>query len=65
MKRLTVASWPAPSPRPGYQIPTQAGPVLPGAQVYPPRCPAAMLASGFRYDPGAGTWNVPSGTGSS
>jgi hypothetical protein len=48
---------PTPAPGPGYQIPTQGGgSELPGAQTFPPRCLAAMLACGFRYDPGTGTW---------
>ena len=67
MKRLMVASWlalastfvepatagadPKPAPTPGYQIPSESGPQLPGAQVYPPRCSRNMLACGFRYDP--------------
>ncbi len=54
---------PAPPPGPGYQIPGSSGPVFPGVQTYPPRCLEAMLACGFHYDPGAGTWQQ-SGTGS-
>jgi hypothetical protein len=46
-----------PPPSPGYQIPTPNGPAFPGVQSCPPRCLAAMLACGFRYDPGTGTWN--------
>lgn len=53
---------PTPSPGPGYQIPGRSGPQFPGTQVYPPRCLAAMLACGFKYDPGTGTWQP--GTGS-
>jgi hypothetical protein len=46
---------PAPSP-PGYQIPGPDGPTFPGVQTYPPWCARNMLACGFRYDPGTGTW---------
>lgn len=56
----TAGADPTPPPAPGYQIPTPAGPQFPGAQVYPPRCLAAMLACGFRYDPSTGTWDAPS-----
>jgi hypothetical protein len=56
---------PTPPPTPGYQIPGPEGPEFPGAQVYPPQCARNMLACGFRYDPSTGTWNAPSGTGSS
>jgi len=52
----TAAADPTPSPKPGYQIAGPSGPVFPGTQVYPPRCFAAMLACGFRYDPGTATW---------
>jgi hypothetical protein len=44
----TAGADPTPAPTPGYQIPTPSGPVLPGAEVYPPRCLAAMLSCGFR-----------------
>jgi hypothetical protein len=46
-----------PTPPPGYQIPGASGPVLPGVQVYPPRCLAQPLACGLHYDPSTGTWN--------
>jgi hypothetical protein len=59
----TAGANPTPAPTPGYQIAGPSGPQFPGSQVYPPRCLAAMLACGFRYDPGTGTWNAPSGTG--
>ena len=59
----TAAADPTPSPGPGYQIPTPNGPAFPGTQVYPPQCLRNMLACGFRYDPGTGTWQP--GTGSS
>jgi hypothetical protein len=52
----TAGADPTPSPGPGYQIPGPSGPQFPGTQVYPPRCLEAMLACGFRYDPGTGTW---------
>ena len=52
----TAAADPTPTPSPGYQIPGPNGPEFPGAQAYPPRCLHAMLACGFRYDPGTGTW---------
>jgi hypothetical protein len=47
----------APTP-PGYQIAGQ----LPGVQTYPPQSLRNMLACGFRYEPGTGTWQP--GTGS-
>jgi hypothetical protein len=53
-----------PTPPTPYQIPSNAGPVLGGVQTYPPVCLTAPLACGLRYDPGAGTWDAPSGTGS-
>lgn len=59
----TAGADPTPSPAPGYQIAGPSGPQFPGTQVYPPRCLEAMLACGFRYDPGTGTWNAPSGAG--
>jgi hypothetical protein len=52
----TAGADPTPPPTPGYQIPGPAGPEFPGAQVYPPWCLRNMLACGFRYDPGSGTW---------
>ncbi|MGA8124106.1 MAG: hypothetical protein WB967_07740 [Mycobacterium sp.] len=58
----TAGADPTPSPSPGYQIAGPAGPQFPGTQVYPPRCLEAMLACGFKYDPGTGTWQP--GTGS-
>ena len=61
----TAGADPTPAPTPGYQIPSESGPQLPGAQVYPPQCLRNMLACGFRYDPATGTWNAPSGTRSS
>jgi hypothetical protein len=60
----TAGADPTPSPGPGYQIPGPNGPQFPGAQVYPPQCLRSMLACGFRYDAGTGTWNAPSGTDS-
>jgi hypothetical protein len=53
---------PTSSPSPGYQIPGPDGPTFPGTQTYPPWCARNMLACGFRYDPGTGTWN-PRGLG--
>jgi hypothetical protein len=53
---------PTPAPTPGYQIAGPSGPMLPGVQTYPPQCLRNMLACGFRYDPGTGTWQP--GTGS-
>jgi hypothetical protein len=50
-----AAADPTPPPGPGYQIPGPSGPQFPGTQVYPPRCLEAMLACGFRYDPGTGS----------
>jgi hypothetical protein len=61
----TAGADPTPAPSPGYQIPGADGPTFPGTQTYPPQCARNMLACGFRYDPGSGTWNAPSGTGSS
>jgi hypothetical protein len=52
----TAGADPTPPPGPGYQIPGPDGPAFPGAQVYPPQCLRNMLACGFRYDPGTGTW---------
>jgi hypothetical protein len=52
----TAAADPAPDPTPGYQIAGPSGPQFPGVQTYPPRCLRNMLGCGFRYDPGAGTW---------
>ena len=51
-----------PTPPPGYQIPGPSGPQFPGVQTYPPQCLRNMLACGFRYEPGSGTWQP--GTGS-
>jgi hypothetical protein len=59
----TAGADPTPQPTPGYQIAGPSGPVFPGTQVYPPRCLEAMMSCGFRYDPGTGTWNAPSGNG--
>jgi hypothetical protein len=54
---------PTTPPGPGYQIPTPGGgSAFPGVQTYPPQCARNMLACGFRYDPGTGTWQP--GTGS-
>jgi hypothetical protein len=53
----TAGADPTPPPSPGYQIPGASGPVLPGVQVYPPRCLAQPLACGLHYDPSTGTWN--------
>jgi len=47
---------PTQPPSPNYQIPTPNGPAFPGVQTYPPQCLRNMLACGFRYDPGTGTW---------
>ncbi len=58
----TAGADPAPPSGPGYQIPGPDGPTFPGTQTYPPWCARNMLACGFRYDPGTGTWN-PSGSG--
>jgi hypothetical protein len=52
----TAGADPTPPPTPGYQIPGPDGPQFPGAQVYPAWCARNMLACGFRYDPGTGTW---------
>jgi hypothetical protein len=56
---------PTPSPGPGYQIAGPDGPTFPGVQTYQPACLRNMLACGFRWNPSTGTWNAPSGTGSS
>lgn len=58
----TVGADPTAPPGPGHQIPGPDGPTFPGTQTYLPRCARNMLACGFRYDPGTGTWN-PSGLG--
>ena len=58
----TASADPTPAPSPGYQTAGPSGPQFPGVQTYPPRCLAAMLACGFRYDPATGTWQP--GTGS-
>jgi hypothetical protein len=48
---------PSPAPGPGSQILTPGGgSAFPGVQTYPPWCARNMLACGFRYDPGTGTW---------
>jgi hypothetical protein len=52
-----AAADPTPQPPPGYQIAGPSGPQFPDTQVYPPRCLAAMLACGFRYDPATGHGN--------
>jgi hypothetical protein len=58
----TAHADPTPPPSPGYQIPGPSGPQFPGVQTYPPQCLRNMLACGFRYEPGSGTWQP--GTGS-
>jgi len=42
-------------PGPAYQIPGPDGPVLPGTQVWPPRC-LRQPAPCFDYNPSTGTW---------
>jgi hypothetical protein len=58
----TASADPTSSPSPGYQVPTSGGGVvLPGTQVYPPRCFRNMLGCGLRYYPGSGTWQPVEG----
>ena len=54
----TAAADPTPGPTPGpaYQIPSNAGPVLPGVQTYQPHCLVAPLSCGLEWNPSSGTW---------
>ncbi len=57
--RTRTHRWPVTCHRPRRAHPNPPGPdgpKFPGVQTFPPICGTNMLACGFTYDPGTGTW---------